>query len=261
MFGKIKAQKEFTLGSPEAMISTPGEVQQATRNIVADMRTLSVALEAYAVDMNQYPPSLAPNLTTPVAYITKIPSDPFNRHGEPYQYALKDGDWVVWSIGPDKKDDEGEIEYSSTNGATSPGDIIGRKGQDWSRMTERISSSRSRFAPPKPVDVSDEAAVRAGYSRAKADMRSLATALESYYIDMNQYPPSLAPNLTTPITYITHIPYDSFSPQSGTLNYWVAKNDWKLWSIGPDQNNNLAEIVYDPTNGTTSAGDLIRVKQ
>ncbi len=68
-----------------------------------------------------------------------------------------------------------------------------------------------------------EAQVRAKVSRAKADLRSLATALESYYTDNNEYPnswvfpgdPVFPPVvLTTPISYITSWPDDVFQLQN-----------------------------------------------
>jgi type II secretion system protein G len=73
-----------------------------------------------------------------------------------------------------------------------------------------------------------EAQTRSKVSRAKADMRAIATSLESYRVDTNAYPLSfvdapLAPGywpgnlrttwfvlLTTPIAYMTSIPKDSF---------------------------------------------------
>lgn len=72
-----------------------------------------------------------------------------------------------------------------------------------------------------------EAQVRSKVSRVKADMRSLATALESYAVDNNHYPlfippgytgdiwlipwnQRLQPILTTPIAYMTSIPNDPF---------------------------------------------------
>jgi type II secretion system protein G len=70
-----------------------------------------------------------------------------------------------------------------------------------------------------------EAQTRSKISRAKADMRSLATALEAYCVDQNGYPiPSSrgmdlvrdAPELTTPVSYITSIPHDTF----GYADHW-----------------------------------------
>lgn len=73
-----------------------------------------------------------------------------------------------------------------------------------------------------------EAQTRAKVSRAQTDMRTLATAIESYRIDNSQYPPGavdnvLAPGyapanlrktvialLSTPISYITSFPEDAF---------------------------------------------------
>jgi hypothetical protein len=93
-------------------------------------------------------------------------------------------------------------------------------------------------------------------------MRMLQTALESYNVDWNAYPRTLAPCLTTPIAYITAIPGDPFAPQPKPLQYELnGKSMWKLWSVGPDQKDDKAALEFDPTNGTVSAGDLIRSKQ
>ncbi|MCC5877927.1 MAG: prepilin-type N-terminal cleavage/methylation domain-containing protein [Candidatus Sumerlaeia bacterium] len=79
-----------------------------------------------------------------------------------------------------------------------------------------------------------EAQVRAKISRTKADLYSIATALETYMVDHNQYPSSsgihsvtgavewqnsemssehkfIAPVLTTPIAYMSSIPKDPFA--------------------------------------------------
>jgi len=73
-----------------------------------------------------------------------------------------------------------------------------------------------------------EAQVRAKVSRAQADMRSLATAIEAYRVDNNTFPPGVVDNvlapgygvanlrktvvalLSTPISYITTYPEDAF---------------------------------------------------
>lgn len=79
-----------------------------------------------------------------------------------------------------------------------------------------------------------EAQVRAKVSRAQADMRSLATALEAYCVDNNRYPISTyatgdASNpigikyplsarmaaITTPVAFMTSIPRDPFLPLGG----------------------------------------------
>ncbi len=106
-----------------------------------------------------------------------------------------------------------------------------------------------------------EAQTRSRVSRTKADMRSIATAIESYYVDHLRYPtigiypqpfsmPS-GPNpthgdvcirtnagLTSPIAYISSIPSDPFGPvqpddlftfgQTATIadGYYYSNKDW-----------------------------------
>jgi len=125
----------------------------------------------------------------------------------------------------------------------------------------------------------DEAQTRAKVSRGKSDIRMLAVALESYYIDNNRYPRTLY-QLTTPVMYITSIPED---PHAGTgfqtiLDYHTDyRGKWILRSLGPDRDADadLQYLVgqaqdadaararyqmfeYDPTNGTASSGDILR---
>lgn len=88
-----------------------------------------------------------------------------------------------------------------------------------------------------------EAQVRSKVARCKADMRSIATALESYGVDNNGYPPpwdyghpsgtwgtlteppfhSRVPShLTTPVAYMTSIPHDPFCSYEQFLS-WAPK--------------------------------------
>jgi hypothetical protein len=52
------------------------------------------------------------------------------------------------------------------------------------------------------------------------------------------------------------LPADAFDT-SVTLRHRVDGADWLVWSIGPDRMDQSATIEYDPTNGTTSAGDIL----
>ncbi|MDX2177365.1 MAG: prepilin-type N-terminal cleavage/methylation domain-containing protein [Candidatus Sumerlaeia bacterium] len=185
-----------------------------------------------------------------------------------------------------------------------------------------------------------EAQVRSKVSRVRSDMRSLATGLESYYIDNNQYPAvtndqldlsadraqitgaaadqrgrtfrlrgtTQLSTLTTPVSYLTSIFGDPFSDTRGlSFRYFADSSGWILNSFGPDvdeaQRGDLgfdaagdgrdnddansvetiydsrisqpslflivggrfgtpaAAFTYDPTNGTTSEGDVWRTKQ
>jgi prepilin-type N-terminal cleavage/methylation domain-containing protein len=101
-----------------------------------------------------------------------------------------------------------------------------------------------------------EAQVRAKVSRVRSDMRTLATALESYFVDNNKYPTdrptrpqggnagteTLANELTTPISYISSltIANDAFrvgrsdlqaTPARQVLNY---RNTLELQNVQPN---------------------------
>jgi len=152
-----------------------------------------------------------------------------------------------------------------------------------------------------------EAQARAKVSRAHADLRTIAVALESYRVDLNQYPaenylsPELVndsgnpalPNrvklrpLTTPVAYITSLPVDPFASAEDPLNmlpppiyHYAALNDalypnanfffganpenryslWVIQSNGPDRDPEPFQYpLYDPTNGTISRGNVLRL--
>lgn len=160
-----------------------------------------------------------------------------------------------------------------------------------------------------------EARTRAGVSRARADLRTLATALEAYASDYNQYPwhgemlssgvinnPALRAGigtteftpglpLTTPVAYLTSLPRDPFlsrqpvgPPQlygyiqsdrmreillgrgltASALAIVPAYGGWRLYGAGPDGDKGAdakVNILYDPTNGTVSDGDLVRTQR
>jgi hypothetical protein len=129
-----------------------------------------------------------------------------------------------------------------------------------------------------PSDTS-EVQIRNKVSRAKSDMRSMATALEAYFVDTNHYPASVpgthllsfnkapatrkmpsfrlgvktkSPNgreiaipmtVTTPIAYITRYFKDPFqvSPTDPqpTFAYYGDTNGWILISPGPDGNYDI----------------------
>lgn len=143
-----------------------------------------------------------------------------------------------------------------------------------------------------------EAQVRSRVARATSDLRTIATALETYRVDLNRYPPTPMESLgsrdqrlaflTTPVAYMSSIPLEVFSKgkQEGYA-FWSANlNDamkvspiyfylpdeknrrgrWALFSRGPDIDYEVAVEEggsgllnhYDPTNGTVSNGDVMK---
>ena len=111
-----------------------------------------------------------------------------------------------------------------------------------------------------------EAQTRAKVSRVAADMRSAATALESYYVDWNKYPPDrnwsgprgVAPSgqflstlkyLSTPVAYVSSTTWpDPFIPNSTSTinspNYKYFNTGWGL-----AVNGNWGDLVASANPG------------
>lgn len=134
------------------------------------------------------------------------------------------------------------------------------------------------------ITVSDflRASTRAKVPRAKSDMRSMATALEAYFVDNGTYPPSstkenlitLHPQykgkgypvtfaghqLTTPIAYITSLFEDPFSKQIFYYYQPPGFDYWILISPGPDMeyqldSRNIAWLLDDFLTTETTKAD------
>jgi prepilin-type N-terminal cleavage/methylation domain-containing protein len=104
-----------------------------------------------------------------------------------------------------------------------------------------------------------EAQTRSKVSRSKADIRSMATAVESYFVDNNNYPPSaINPlqqrtwRLTTPIAYMTTIPFDVFNPGEDDVSVPFGENDIiTLGTLNNDATNPGPNIILP--SGTFTA--------
>ena len=165
-----------------AAIAIPNFIEAQARAKVSrcksDLRSMATALEAYAVDANHYPPYgcitledeflypalrnnkfdkmcfVGPSLTTPVAYISSVPIDPFvetlagpsimhhveylnmKQHVANFPRPLATwmtqlmpawGMWRMVAAGPDRDrglDIKNGIVYDTTNGTVSDGDVV-----------------------------------------------------------------------------------------------------------------------------------------
>ena len=137
-----------------------------------------------------------------------------------------------------------------------------------------------------------EAQVRASVTRAKADMRTIATAIEMVAVNTGRYPGSLSFSTR----YLTSLPQDPFPTMEGsspgTRNPYRYYNlmepgvisdpvlraqadrkaaGWVIFSVGPDLSfyntppgqadaTVLVFRDYDPTNGTVSLGNVFRTR-
>jgi type II secretion system protein G len=150
-----------------AAIAVPNFLEAQTRSKVvrasADMRSLATAIEAYRVDNNRYPPASTPanfylgyyKLTSPIAYMTTLPPDLFQKpdyiYGQAYAWnRVPDGftgdradyfagfnnpvngffhrssmQWQLQSPGPDRAYSNFDYPpYDPTNGTVSRGDLF-----------------------------------------------------------------------------------------------------------------------------------------
>lgn len=136
-----------------------------------------------------------------------------------------------------------------------------------------------------------EAQTRAKVTRAVADIRAYATALEVYRVDNKAYPELVnskgLSRLTTPIAYITTLLKDPFAgaqfrgdyyydprliddqPASNYFSFYYNNSScmWVLMSLGPNKipdsyrpnGGPPGSGVYDASNGTVSKGDIFRL--
>lgn len=96
---------------------------------------------------------------------------------------------------------------------------------------------------------------RARVGRVKTDMRSMATALESYFLDHGALPPAIpassaraagaggvAPGLTTPVAYLVSLPPDVLASEKGeSLRYHAEGDEYLLFSAGPDRSYDIRD--------------------
>ncbi|MFC1600748.1 type IV pilin protein [Candidatus Sumerlaeota bacterium] len=142
------------------------QVRAKVARVQTELRAMATTLEAYCVDQGSYPPAFDPavganifplsqriyRLTTPIAYIMKLPAEVFPpaaayanaplSHFDTYDYYCSESDtlehdginstrhsaWRLSSGGPDlyhsfSMIDFGGIEYDPTNGTISNGDL------------------------------------------------------------------------------------------------------------------------------------------
>jgi len=163
----------------------------------------------------------------------------------------------------------------------------------------------------------NNALIKAKVTRVKADMTSIATAIDMYGIDYKGFPvpgdamgvtinlsspntpwtaTKLSPTLTTPVPYMSMLPFDLFNEHSkGAARrynyatkdyadvisdpveikgrsvsafdkfvrkmYWAGRVSYLLHSYGPDCDTDIPEerttAHYDATNGIYSSGDVL----
>ncbi|MCX7000337.1 MAG: hypothetical protein NT106_08610 [Candidatus Sumerlaeota bacterium] len=107
----------------------------------------------------------------------------------------------------------------------------------------------SKVAVPNTL----EADVRIHVTKSRMLQTQIATALESYRLINSRYPSrlsELAPQ------YFAELPVDVFNGREYIYKPSADGISYNLYGVGPDRIDDSGATVYDPTNGTISAGDL-----
>lgn len=238
--------------------------------VKADQRSLATAIESYYIDNNMYPcprwvdgePLLPSALTTPVSYISSVYTDPFKsrknvggwgdvliRYGAPFGLAA-----VAFYI------------------------LLGSAYLLIFRFAKKHLPNRTAtgllIVLPAVIAIWCSYLTGRWKDELRAEKWSLSDAIfgydslvpSSFTIRNSDYPGAKE--------FYYWRPIDSSSPE-------VEQSGWLVWSPGPDgvpqitvENANLVydprhivpnpllvNLTYDPTNGTTSAGDVWRAKQ
>lgn len=100
-----------------------------------------------------------------------------------------------------------------------------------------------------------EASMRANVSRTKADLRTIATGLESYFVDINRYPPDAQfqvtnylgrlQHLTTPVAYLTTLPTDPFANEGRIIEYVTTNGFPNAYTFPFSSSNFIYPLTYD----------------
>ena len=96
----------------------------------------------------------------------------------------------------------------------------------------------------------------ANTQRARAEMRTLATALESYYIhNSNAYPSALSSLTSVTPLIVSRIPSDPFNG-STAYQYATGSGYYVVWSIGPNRTVGLTGINSSGALTGTQGDDI-----
>lgn len=98
-----------------------GHISRMIEGVMNQIAMLNLTIGRYYAINGSLPHELSELVPN---HIIRIPIDPFNDEWKPFAYKVKGDGWVVYSFGPDRKDDGGLIEFDIREGILSSGDIV-----------------------------------------------------------------------------------------------------------------------------------------
>jgi beta-lactamase regulating signal transducer with metallopeptidase domain/tetratricopeptide (TPR) repeat protein len=247
----------------------------------ADLRTMHVALESYRVDWGVIPESKW-FLTTPIAYMTAIPKDPFvpfalqpkdPATGEMFPYPGEDTytlevspdftQLFVYSIGPDGRDDKAAVAFDPANGTVSGGDVIRTVelgeyitfGDDaLDPVLYQSGSLPGNLTPLGSSPGNLTLRVRDQHAR----LESAVQTIRFWAMNNNRLPASWEEVIATEGEFAP--PVDLFSKDGQPVRYILSENRGVVYSVGPDGDDDgglrIPNGRYSATNPPD--GDLVQ---
>ncbi len=122
------------------------------------------------------------------------------------------------------------------------------------RMKDTVDIPRAakmileRIAKPNLDDI----IIRNNVTNTKQEMVYIASAIRVYQSKNQKMPEKLENLVPDPLTTLPQDPFTSL-----TFNYFSQSTEVVLYSVGPDTTDDHAQLLYDPTNGTMSKGDIV----
>jgi len=165
--------------------------------------------------------------------------DAFSSDHSPHKLVEHENDLIVYSVGPDQKDDRAKMNYDPTNGIISSGDIF-----------LQVRSEREFPFPDKPTRYRTRNELYVAYPNGLPDDPFADTKHMSYTIS-DTIPPvvwSFGPDADQGTGYDLYEEFDKPQTNFGTAR--LPNGKWKKIK------NVAEEPVYDPSNGTISNGNL-----
>ena len=86
----------------------------------------------------------------------------------------------------------------------------------------------------------------------KTDLSNISTVIKNYFETNERLPQSL-----NELSLNKNIIKDKFSKKGESYIYRIEKDEWLLYSRGPNGEDNNGDILYNYKNGLKSTGDII----
>lgn len=213
------------------------EAQTRANTSLAKMANLHTAasMRHYYLKHNTWPA-----LDSSGELVQSIDLDPFAVPSNSLKIITQNNDRIVYSIGPDKIDQQASVEYDPTNGTISSGDIS---------LIVRQKPLYGFPSQPKQYNTREEL-LRYYPEGLPADVYA-DTRFQSLLVT-DTTPPvvwSFGPDGDQSI-WIIKPELNSASPLPGYSAARLPNGEWRQFENSPDR------VVYDPSNGTVSRGNL-----